>query len=74
MLGLWSRLQAPEQQIVSHPLLGMSRIQGTDLTSVAAPEEGEYTDVMNKEMRKECDNNGYCDEVNTFMISCMDAW
>jgi hypothetical protein len=40
----------------------MSQIQGTNLTSAEALEEDGYTNVLNEEMRDDCDNNGYCDD------------
>jgi hypothetical protein len=42
----------------------MSQFQGTDLTSAEAIEEDRYTNVLNEEMRDECDNNGYCDDIS----------
>jgi hypothetical protein len=44
----------------------MSQFQGTDLTSADAIEEDGYigTNVVKEEMREECDNNGYCDDVS----------
>jgi hypothetical protein len=42
----------------------MLRIRGTNHTSADALERDGYTNILNEEMREDCDNNGYCDDVS----------
>ena len=47
----------------------MLRIRGSKQTSAEHLEEDGYTNVLNEEIRDDCNNNGYCDNVSMIMIS-----
>ena len=47
----------------------MSLIRGTNQTSAEDLDEDGYTNVLNEEIRDNCNDNRYCDDVSMLMIS-----
>ena len=51
----------------------MSQIRDTNQTSAQDLEQDGYTNVLNEEIREDCNNDGYYDDVSVLIISESDV-